>query len=200
MGWLKRMISKFKTNSQPNEAKSPGAIKKIAILVGHGAGDSGAIGWNKVEEHEYNKKVASIVSEMNLGKEIKVYFKAKGGWVSTYTEIAKFNPDLSIELHLNAATGNAVGCEVLVLKGHNDSASIGMSFANMFTQKFSRKIRGDKGIKWISSGDRGYGNLVGVSMAATWSVLVEPFFIDTKSEWIEPEEYAKFLAEWLRGI
>ena len=88
----------------------------------------------------------------------------------------------------------------MVLKGQGSTSEIGKSFALSFTQKFSRRMRGDKGIKWISSGDRGYGNLIGASVVATWSILVEPFFIDTESEWIEPSEYAKFLAEWIKGL
>ena len=64
----------------------------------------------------------------------------------------------------------------------------------------TKKIRGNQGIKWISSGDRGYGNLVGASVVATWSILVEPFFIDTESEWIDVSEYAKFFAEWIKGL
>jgi N-acetylmuramoyl-L-alanine amidase len=202
MGWFKRIISKLKpVKSSPIKVGSePTSIKKIALLVGHGAGDSGAVGWNRVEEHDYNSKVASILSSQQLGKEIKVFYKSKNGWASTYLEVAKFAPDLSIELHLNAANGKAYGCEVLVLNGQNSTPTIGKSFALAFTQKFSRRVRGDQGIKWISSGDRGYGNLVGASVVSTWSILVEPFFIDTESEWIEVSEYAKFFAEWIKGL
>lgn len=203
MGWFKRIISKVVPSKKPVliEGKPSGKIQKIAILVGHGAGDSGAVGWNKVEEHSYNSKVATILSSQNLGKEIKVFYKSKsGGWATTYLEVAKFAPDLSIELHLNAANGKAYGCEVLVLNGQESTAEIGRNFASSFTKKFSRRIRGNQGIKWISSGDRGYGNLVGASVVATWSILVEPFFIDTESEWIDVSEYAKFFAEWIKGL
>lgn len=204
MGWIKRIISKIIPSKKPvitTSSGEKGKIKKIALLVGHGAGDSGAIGWNKVEEHAYNSKLASLIMEYaSIGKEIKVFYKSKSGWPSTYLDVAKFSPDLTIELHLNAATGTAYGCEVLVLNGHSDSAEIGRSFASAFTSQFGRRLRGDKGIKWIGSGDRGYGNLKGASVVGTWSILVEPFFIDTESEWIEPSEYAKFLAEWIKGL
>lgn len=203
MGWFKRIISKIVPSKKPVliEGKPSGKIQKIALLVGHGAGDSGAIGWNKVEEHSYNSKVATLLNSQDLGKEIKVFYKSKsGGWATTYLEVAKFAPDLSIELHLNAANGKAYGCEVLVLNGQESTAEIGRNFALSFTKKFSRRMRGDQGIKWISSGDRGYGNLVGASVVATWSILVEPFFIDTESEWIDVSEYAKFFAEWIKGL
>lgn len=204
MGWIKRIISKIIPSKKPvitTSSGEKGKIKKIALLVGHGAGDSGAVGWNKIEEHDYNTAVAKLISDMDLGKEIKVFFKSKsGGWASTYVEVAKFAPDLSIEMHLNAANGKAYGCEVLVLKGQEQTAGIGRSFALAFTQKFSRRMRGDSGIKWISSGDRGHGNLIGASVVATWSILVEPFFIDTESEWIQISDYAKFLGEWIRGL
>jgi N-acetylmuramoyl-L-alanine amidase len=202
MGWFKRIISKIIPSKKPViiAGKPSGQIKKIALLVGHGAGDSGAVGWNRVEEHDYNSAVATIIKDMKLNKEIKVFYKSKSGWGKTYVEVAQFAPDLSIEMHLNAANGKAYGCEVLVLNGQSSTAQIGKSFAFAFTQKFSRRIRGDAGIKWISSGDRGYGNLVGASVVSTWSILIEPFFIDTESEWIEISNYAKFLGEWIKGL
>jgi N-acetylmuramoyl-L-alanine amidase len=180
--------------------KSTGKIKRIALLVGHGAGDSGAIGWNKVEEHAYNSFVAEYVSKQSLGKDIRVFYKASsGGWGPTYIKVGIFNPDLTIELHLNATEG-AVGCEVLVLKSKEVSATIGRKFASEFCAKFNRKLRRDKGILWISSGDRGYGNLIGANAMSPLSILVEPFFIDTKSEWIAQEEYAKFLADFIKNV
>jgi N-acetylmuramoyl-L-alanine amidase len=178
----------------------PSNAKKIALLVGHGAGDSGAVGWNKVEEHDYNSFVAEYVSKSKTNKIIQVFYKAKtGSWGPTYLKVGVFNPDVTIELHLNATEG-AVGCEVLCLKNHNQSAVIGRKFAEAFCAKFNRKMRRDKGILWISSGDRGHGNLLAASAISPVAILVEPFFIDTKSEWIEKEVYAEFVADFVNSL
>lgn len=184
----------------PVETKPSTGIKKIAILVGHGAGDSGAICYNGTEEHNYNLQVAKILLSENSNKELSMFLKSPSGWVSTYLKVALFNPDLTIELHLNAATGSAVGCEVLCLSNDEKSAEIGRSFAKAFTGKFGRKLRREQGINFISAGDRGYGNIKGCKALSPGSILVEPFFCDNKNEWIEPVEYAKFVKEWLNNL
>lgn len=215
MKYLRIFLSLFKRKTNSSETptssnipiKLPDAvntiplksgIKKIAILVGHGAGDSGATAFNGIEEHDYNIRVAEILNNSYLGKDIKIFYKTSKGWIPTYLQIAVFNPDLTIELHLNAASGTAIGCEVLCID--KESAIIGRSFTSAFCKKFNRKARRELGINFISSGDRGYGNLKGCKAIAKQSILVEPFFCDNKNEWIEPSEYATFVCEWIRGI
>lgn len=197
--WLKSIFKK-KPQSQTQIQGQVGNIKKIALLVGHGAGDSGAIGFNKVQEHAYNSFVAEFVAQSDVKKELKVFYKAQGGWALTYLKVATYNPDLTIELHLNAANGKAVGCEVLCLDGDENSAIIGRRFALDFTGKFNRRMRGDKGIKWISSSGRGFGNLVAAKKTSPRSILVEPFFIDTREEWIAQAEYAEFLKTFINNL
>lgn len=197
--WLKNLFKKKQPAPIP-QIKPTGNIRKIAILVGHGNGDSGAIGWNKVEEHNYNSFVAEFLAQTDLKKEIKVFYKSKSGWAGTYPRVLLFNPDLTIELHLNAANGKAVGCEVLCLENDESSASIGRQFALDFTTTFNRRMRGDKGIKWLDSGSRGYGNLVAAKAVSPKSILVEPFFIDTESEWISQHDYANFLIKFINNL
>lgn len=199
MNWFKKIFKKKESTSIPAKSQAVGSIKKIALIVGHGNGDSGAMGWNRFAEFVYNSTVAEEIASSEIGKEIKVFYRGSSGIVGVAMKAVAHNPDLSIELHLNAFNGKAVGCEVLCLDGDEQSAIVGRSFANAFTQKFNRKLRREKGINWITSSDRGYSSLKAVS-PIKHSILVEPFFIDTKEEWIEPIAYAEFLKEWIRSL
>ena len=174
-------------------------IKKIAIIVGHGNGDSGAGGWNGVEEFAYNSQVAKIIEASDIGKQKQIFWRGSSGIVGVAAKAMAYGPDMTIELHLNAYNGVANGCEVLCLNGDPKSGALGRSFAKSFTDKFGRKLRRELGINWINSGDRGGTSLKAVS-AAKYSILVEPFFIDTPSEWIDPKVYAEFIVNWLREI
>jgi len=176
-------------------------IKKIALLVGHGAGDSGAVcRRNRLEEHTYNSIAAETIAQSDVGKSIKVFYKSNSGWLGTYAKVKLFNPDLTIEMHLNDADSLAVGCEVLCVNKDSKSCEVGKQFASEFCKEFQRRIRGDKGIKWMQQGGRGYMNLVGAKAVSPRSILIEPFFINTESEWIEPSRYAEFLIKFLRGL
>lgn len=178
--------------------------KKIAIIVGHGAGDGGATGFNGVEEYSYNHKVANIVMENVTNHEIKIFYRTASGIAGVASRVVLWQPDMSIELHCNAfdgdfkkgINGTASGCEVLVLVGDGESERLGRSYVKSFKEKFNRKPRHDMGIKFIDKGDRGGASLKAVSPIKQ-SILVEPFFIDRKEEWIEPLTYAEFLAKWL---
>lgn len=191
-----------KIEQPKTEPAKESEIKKIALLVGHGAGDSGAVRRKtRFEEHTYNSMVAEMIGQSDVKKIVKVFYKTKQtGWVGTYAKVAMFNPDLTIEMHLNDADVPAVGCEVLCVDKDLESGSVGKKFASMFSKEFSRKIRGDQGIKWMSKGGRGYGNLVGARATSKRSILVEPFFINTDSEWIEPSTYAEFFKKFLNEL
>lgn len=213
MKFLKWIVSLFNksetpTSSKPIEQKpvetkplpSLGVgIKKIAVIVGHGNGDSGAMGWNGMSEFNYNSFVAEMIEQSDTGKEIRVFYRGSSGIVGVAAKAIAWNPDMTLELHLNAYNGKAFGCEVLCLKSDSKSAEIGRSFAANFTTAFNRKMRGEFGIKWIGSSDRGYTSLKAVS-SAKYSILVEPFFIDSKDEWIEPSNYADFLIKWIKQL
>lgn len=166
--------------------------KKIAILIGHGAGDSGAICFNGIEEHAYNKQVAEYI-ESKLP--VKLFFKTSSGWAPTYLKLAAFKPDISMELHLNSFNGKAMGCEVLCTS--QKAKLLADSFNSKFSARFNRKNRG---IKWLESGDRGYGNVKSASMLSGQAILIEAFFCDNKDEWIEPLTYAQFLVEWIHEL
>ena len=174
------------------------SIKKIAIIDGHSPDDCGAVGWNKKEEFTYNSYVAQGIHAANLNKETKVFYRGKSGILGVGHEVSAWNPDLSIELHLNAYNGTASGCEVLCLEGDSNSAKIGQSFAASFTKVFARKLRAENGIKYLGKHDRGSINLS--SCKVNLKILVEPFFLDNIDEWVEPLTYKNFLVEWINSL
>lgn len=176
----------------------PTPPKKIAIIIGHGNGDSGALGWNKVEEYSYNFKVAEII-KANCKKDIMLFYRTSTGIIGAATRVVAWGPDISIELHCNAYNGQVSGCEVLCLAEDKSSEILGKSFAKEFTEKFKRKLRGDEGIKHIGPKDRGYTSLKAVSPIAQ-SILVEPFFIDSEAEWIDQTEYGEWFAGWINEL
>jgi N-acetylmuramoyl-L-alanine amidase len=173
--------------------------KKIAIIIGHGNGDSGAGGWNGVEEYNYNHKAASLVAEAVVDHEIKLFYRTSSGIVGVASRVVLWQPDISIELHCNAYNSSASGCEVLVIDGDSKSGELARSFAASFSGKFSRKLRGDKGVKWLSKSDRGYASL-SVLKPVNQAILVEPFFIDNKEEWVDVNDYANFLTGWISKL
>jgi N-acetylmuramoyl-L-alanine amidase len=208
--WIKKLFKKSKPANNPIPPKKeegdvinfPKPVdhsgkSKIAILIGHGASDPGATCWNGMAEHDYNKKVAAIL-EARLSN-VTLYFKSSvGGWAPTYAKLAVTRPDLSVELHLNAYNGKAKGCEVLITS--ESSRSIGEMYAAEFCLKFQRVMRGAKGIKWLGSGDRGFGNVYSANKCAKKAILLESFFCDNKDEWIEPTDYAEFLISFLKKV
>jgi len=214
MNWLKKLLRKiFSKNMNPvpsvppkqplpevpkKEEMDSSPKKKIAIVVGHGNGDGGANTWNGSNEFNYNSFVAEEVKRKTKHL-VKNFYRGKSGIVGVALEAVAWNPDISIELHLNSYNGKAKGCEVLVLQGDKKSAELAREFAWQFTSKFGRVLRGDQGVKWLSSGDRGAASLKAVA-PINQSILIEPFFCDNPDEWIPADKYARFLVEFLDGI
>lgn len=170
-------------------------IKKIAIIVGHGGGDPGALGWNGMSEFNYNCLVAEEVSKSIKNKEVKLFYRGIGGILDVSLKVNSWQPDFSIELHCNAFNGKAKGCEALYV--NNDSESLAKKFSKDFADKFHRVLRGNCGSNKLYKDGRGYGNLKNFNHRA---ILLEPFFIDSKEDWLETSDYVKFLTSWLDSL
>jgi len=173
-------------------------IHKVAIIIGHGAGDSGAMGWNGMSEFNYNSFVAEEVARTSMGKEIKLFYRGDSGIKGVSKKAMAWSPDITIEMHCNAFNGQAKGCCVLTLK---DEISIkyGRKFSEDFCKKFGRILRDEDGVVELSRKDRGYFSLSQVDDPPP-SILVEPFFIDNKDEWVNPMSYSEFLIDWIRRL
>ena len=174
------------------------SIKKVAIIIGHGHNDSGAMGWNGMSEFNYNQFVAEEVARSNTGKEIKLFYRGPSGISGVAKKAMDWKGDITIEMHLNAFNGKAKGCCVLTLK---DKISIeyGRKFAQAFCKKFNRVLRDEDGVVELEKSDRGHHSLACVNDPAP-SILIESFFIDNKEEWVEPMVYTSFLVEWIKEL
>lgn len=174
-------------------------IKNVAIIIGHGAGDSGAVG-HSTNEFAYNTKVSKIIQDSaEHGKKITLFWRDSRGLAGVNSDVQKFNDDLSIELHLNSFNGVAKGCEILTLANDKVSILLAQDLADDFCKKFNRVKRDGDGVKELKKGERGHYSMALVNDPAP-SILVEPFFIDNPAEWIEPEVYAAFLIDWLKSV
>lgn len=177
-------------------------IKKIAIIIGHGHGDPGALSKYDSpikEEYVYNKKVAEYIKENVRSKEIKLFYRGSTGITGVNTQVRLWDDDLSLELHCNSYNGKAYGCEILALSGDKESIKIGQDIAQDFCKRFNRKLRDGDGVKELKKKDRGHYSLALVDDGYP-SILLEPFFIDNPNEWIDPVIYGKFLVEWIEVI
>ena len=209
------IINLFKTKespkteapSKPNQSETPSSSNssttsnsskklKIAIVRGHGGKDGGASGCGTTEV-EYNTWVMKEIEKLNLPN-VKCFYGSSS--VNAVLQTIPWNPDLTIQLHQNAYNGVAKGCCVLVLDGDTKSYPYAEAFAKAFTEKFNRAMRNpnEKGKVRLKSSDRGYTSLKTTVFGA--KILVEPFFIDNKNDFVSREEYAEFLIEFIKGL
>ena len=179
-------------------------IEKVGVIVGHTAKAPGArivaTDGRVTSEYEYHKSVMTIaLSKQNsLGSLAPMFnelvFRDNIGIAGATNKIIESGVDLSIELHTNASNGNAVGCEAFYYMPN--SKSICEYYCELFCERFKRKNRGAKDIK---KNGRGVTNL-SLLQDIPYSILVEPFFGDNKDEYISKNDYASFLAEFVKSI
>ncbi len=174
------------------------AIKKIVLIVGHGAGDSGAMGFNGMSEFNYNSFVAEEIAKADTGKIIEIVYRGSSGIAGAAKKAMSYKADMTLELHCNAFNKKAEGCVVLTLE---DKISIeyGRKFSEAFCKRFNRKIRDVDGVKELKKNERGNYSLA-LCNDPPPSLLLEPFFIDNPNEWIEPAIYADFLIKWIKDL
>lgn len=187
-------IPEIPDSSNPSETPSSSKKLKIAIVRGHGAKDSGAVGCGTTEV-EYNTWVMKEIEKLNLPN-VKCFYGDNS--ISAVLKSLPFLPDLTMQLHLNSAGPTAHGCEVLVLDGDIKSYPFAEKFASMFCKKFNRRMRGDLGKKKLSGKDRGISSLKTSTFGA--KILCEPWFISRQEEFVPKEEYLKFLVEYLKEV
>jgi N-acetylmuramoyl-L-alanine amidase len=209
MKYLKWLIEFFTPKKTPDEVIIPPKkpleeiptkedidnTLKIALIRGHGGADSGAVG-NGTSEVEFNTYVMEYVLK-HTKRNVKCFYGDSS--IKAVLSSLIFRPDISIQLHLNSYNTQAHGCEVLVIDGDTKSYRIAESFAREFTLKFGRTMRRPEslGRKVLSSSDRGVASL---KASVGKRVLVEPFFIDNKNDFVPKEDYAKFLTKWINEL
>lgn len=174
-----------------------GEIKKIAIHAGHAPANSkacGAVGF--LNESTIAREVCQIVAEklMRMGYDVKdctCNSTNKEQYSVLKDIVAKtnaFDPDISVSIHANAATGDARGVECFA---YNDKTTTNCICANICNNIASLGYR-NRGVKYNKE-------FYVLRKIHAPSLIVEMFFCDNKEdcELYDPEMIANAI---IRGI
>ncbi len=160
---------------------------KIALIVGHDEKAQGAVTYNKITEYEYNTFICDIIKNVHafkvshgIHKFLALHvFNRNHGWQSVINQLKANDISMSIELHLNSYTKSALGTETLCLENDLQSHDLATHLSYRIARLLNTKLRGDCGVVQVSSGDRGYQNLLFAKNAGVkYAVLVEPAFVN----------------------
>lgn len=166
-------------------------MKKLALVVGHNKEDQGAYNYLNETEYVFNSYIAHRVN-MYFGDEVQMFLK-DDEWKEA---LAKYSPQFLIELHFNAFSKKAYGCEGLTIK----TSEAWDKLLENFSKEFNIKNRGLKELTQCT--DRGWKNLVQYRCPA---IIFEPCFANFKTEDSEkiienPEKYIQFLKQEILAI
>lgn len=172
--------------------------KKVSIVVGHTKNKPGACGLGIDCEWFYMSRVAEHLKDI-----CDIYYY--DNYNSGYTNMVKRNAtimnmhdyDLNIELHYNAATFQANGCETLYYFSNNKGRDLAADFSNLVAKTFKVKNRGVKAL--VNKNDRGFA---AVYYPKATTLLVEPFFGSNRQD-VEKfdgkeKEYADMIRKFLK--
>jgi N-acetylmuramoyl-L-alanine amidase len=197
-------------SSEPSQTsiklKKGGFVKKLAIIVGHEKKKDGASALAPLSTTEYpfNKQVAEFmyVYARELQLDCKIVFRDGVGIDGAAKVVNEWKADCCIELHFNSASPSAYGTETL----HDAEPSTNAEFAAIvqrhMCETLKREGKGNRGVKFLKSGDRGHYNL---HLVKCTSCLVEPFFGSNKKDcelmWKNVTGYSRCMVnaavEWL---
>lgn len=178
---------KTKPKEPVRETPLPDEKGKVnfALIVGHEKKAPGAEFNNPKfkSEYDYNTAIAEkIKSYVNAGAysgiNLKVIFRDGIGINGAYQMAKTFGADACIELHFNAFNEKASGSETLSTIDTVDQ-KLSKLVHTEICKAFDRKGE-SRGVKVLSRGDRGGGNIY--SMPGSANCLVEPFFGDNATE------------------
>lgn len=147
-------------------------MKKIAIVVGHTKLRPGAKGIRIPSEFDFNSRVAENLSDI---ADIYYYDSYNLGYKSMVKRNAlkmnRKNYDLVLELHYNAATPQANGCEVFYYFNNKEGKNLATYFSRKISQVFEMRDRGAKAM--VNKNQRGFWALF---YPKATTLLLEPFF------------------------
>lgn len=175
--------------------------KEVAIVVGHTQDSKGACSPHGIPcEWDFNSVVASHLTDV---ADIYHYDTYKGGYTNMVKRLAakinKKNYKIVIELHYNAASPTANGCETL----YYFASKKGKEYAQLFTAQIVGDFRvTSRGIKaLVNSNDRGFA---AVYYTKAPTIMAEPFFgsnFNNASKFKGREkEYANSIREFIKKI
>lgn len=159
---------------------------KVGVCVGHSrSGDQGAVSVDGTTEQRFNNSLAALVCEelRLLGLQAFMASRYEGvGYMGAMKWIAKKLDDAgvthAVELHFNAANGQARGHEWLHWHRSAGGKKLAAGIHESFRKEFPELP--DRGLKPIEGSDRGSGFL---SQTRCPAVICEPFFGDNAGDW-----------------
>lgn len=147
---------------------------KVALIPGHGPEiDRGAENRDGTTELDWNRDlVRRIKSHLEGRAEVVVVNRVKER-LSPVQQINETGADIALEFHLNSATGNATGTEMIYISQAGKKLAEKLQKAAVLTLRLA-----DRGVKKPFAG-RGNYFLTKTRMPA---VIVESFFIDNSED------------------
>ncbi|MGL5315285.1 MAG: N-acetylmuramoyl-L-alanine amidase [Peptostreptococcaceae bacterium] len=173
---------------------------RVMIVSGHDFEKTGCVNTKlNVNEYKIVQRIINRVMDLENFKDVDLVYKARNASLNELPkEINKWNPDLAIEVHLNAANGSAQGSETLVWHTSKKGAEYGELFSKVASEKTGYRNRG---ILKVKDKENGCVFLKGTSCPA---ILIEPFFLDSIKDNAELdkaiENSAKAIIEFLAKI
>ena len=118
---------------------------KVALIIGHNKRSKGAYSTIVGSEYDYWKRIAEKIKG-EIPEFVDIYErKPNKAYVPEMNEVLKeLNKNdykFCMELHFNAASEQANGCECLVYYGNNKAKELATDFMARLQNKFGSKIR-----------------------------------------------------------
>ena len=166
-----------------------------AIGVGHSRpGDNGAVSVSGVSEWDFNLLQATYIQEAlkDLGRDSFIvsayvgssYYSAMR-WLAAH--LRERGATSAIELHFNAATGNATGHEWLHYPGSRNGERIASAIHDEFDAAIPLRSRG------VKTPVAGRGDAF-LKLTHCPAVIAEPFFGDSPHDWKIALSYRREMA------
>ncbi|MFZ2958611.1 MAG: glucosaminidase domain-containing protein [Candidatus Ozemobacteraceae bacterium] len=181
---------------------------KVALIPGHTADSRGAVNFKGESEYPWALRNLTYVQKALVDSRIcdaRIFDRTKIGIDGATRQAGEWGADISIELHFNAATPTAKGCEALIVKGDANAFQVGDFLTDILNSRMNIFERHRDGVKEMTDGERGFNNVNQAKInGIKYYCLLEPCFNHEYSESIvvfENEPYfATILAEGILGF
>lgn len=153
---------------------------RIAFVVGHTEKDKGAYSPHlNISEWDFYNEVLEHIPNANVFYHDPNIRSYTARIKNTAEKLNKINLDLVIEMHFNAATPQAHGCETLYYYNSKTSRSYAKVFSETVYNWTGIKLR-NNGLKaLVNKHDRGFAS---VYYPNAPTILIEPFFGSNKED------------------
>lgn len=143
---------------------------KVAIVVGHHKWSKGAKSPYLLSEWDLNKEIAESLKDV---ADVFYHNPNIRGYNARQIAMSKRTKDYDyvLELHYNAASPSANGCEALYWYSNVEGKYLAAKFCDMVFERMGIKDRGAKAM--INNSQRGFGFMYYTKKTA---LILEPFF------------------------